>query len=175
MNLSPNLSELNAKRFFHFGTQDTKPAALAFAGDTYLGLEASSLEPNEMLWAQNHLCILSGLYGILRPMDEIEPYRLEMGSRLETPRGNSLYEYWGKKLSEALNSQAGVTASEVLLNCASQEYFKAVDRNSLVVPVVTPVFMERKNGVDKMVSFFAKRARGAMARFVVQNCIKKPK
>ena len=174
MNLSSNLSELNAKRFLHFGTQDTKPAALAFAGDTYLGLEASTLDLNEMSWAQNHLRILSGLYGILRPLDEIEPYRLEMGSRLETSKGKSLYEYWGAKLTESLNEQAKATNSEVIVNCASQEYFKAVNECSLRVPTITPVFMERKNGVNKVVSFFAKRARGAMARFVVQNCLKNP-
>ena len=146
MGLSQNLAQLNADRFARFGSQERKPAALAFAGDTYQGLEAATFEPDEMAWAQNHLRILSGLYGVLRPLDEIEPYRLEMGTKLETNRGRSLYQYWGKKLSKALNKQAEATKS-----------------------VVTPIFMENKNGTPKIVSFYAKKARGAMARFVMQN------
>ena len=169
MGLSINLAQLNADRFAQFGLQDKKPAALAFAGDTYQGLEAATFEPEEMAWAQNHLRILSGLYGLLRPLDEIEPYRLEMGTRLETARGKSLYQYWGSKLSEALNDQAEATKSKVLINCASKEYFGAVDLGILSVPVVTPVFMENKNGTAKIVSFYAKKARGAMARFIMQN------
>jgi cytoplasmic iron level regulating protein YaaA (DUF328/UPF0246 family) len=172
MGISENLAKLNADRFAHFGSQDKKPAALAFAGDTYLGLEAASLEPDEMAWAQNHLRVLSGLYGVLRPLDAIEPYRLEMGSQLSTKRGKSLYHYWGAKIAEALSAQAAATGSDLLLNCASKEYFGAVDLASLTVPVVTPVFLEQKNGKAKIVSFYAKKARGAMARFVVQNRLK---
>ena len=169
MGISESLAKLNANRFAQFGAQEKKPAALAFAGDTYTGLEAATLEPEEMLWAQSHLRVLSGLYGILRPLDAIEPYRLEMGSQLKTKRGKSLYCYWGSKISEALNEQATKTGSKLIVNCASQEYFGAVDLNSLRIPVVTPVFMEWRDGRAKIVSFYAKKARGAMARFIVQN------
>ena len=169
MSISPALAELNAERFAAFGTQPVKAAALAFAGDTYQGLEASTLDGDEMAWAQNHLRILSGLYGVLRPMDAIEPYRLEMGSRLKTEKGGSLYEYWGPRLAEALNAQADAVGSQALVNCASQEYFGAVDRAALAMPVITPVFKEIKDGRARIVSFFAKKARGAMARHIVQN------
>jgi len=169
MGLSTNLAQLNADRFAAFGNQDKKPAALAFAGDTYQGLEAASLDSDEMAWAQNHLRILSGLYGVLRPLDAIEPYRLEMGSRLKTSRGASLYDYWGQQLSDALNAHATATNSQVLVNCASQEYFGAVDLSVLTPQVITPVFMEYKAGKAKIVSFFAKKARGAMARYIIQN------
>ena len=174
MSISPALAELNAERFAAFGTQPVKAAALAFAGDTYLGLEAPTLDEDEMAWAQTHLRILSGLYGVLRPMDAIEPYRLEMGSKLKTEKGTSLYEYWGARLAEALNSQAQATGSQALVNCASQEYFGAVDRDALAVPVITPVFKEIKDGKARIVSFFAKKARGAMARHIVQNRLSDP-
>jgi cytoplasmic iron level regulating protein YaaA (DUF328/UPF0246 family) len=127
-----------------------------------------------MAFAQDHLRILSGLYGILRPLDEIEPYRLEMGSRLKTARGKSLYDWWGDRLSKALNAQAEATGARVLVNCASQEYFGAVDPGALALKVVTPVFMEMKPGGPKIISFYAKKARGAMARFVVQNRLTDP-
>ena len=174
MSISPALAELNARRFADFGTQPAKAAALAFAGDTYQGLEASTLDDDEMAWAQNHLRILSGLYGMLRPMDAIEPYRLEMGSRLKTEKGASLYEYWGARLAEALNAQAEAVGSQSLVNCASQEYFEAVDRNALAIPVITPVFKEIKDGKARIISFFAKKARGAMARHIVQNRLTDP-
>ena len=174
MSISPALAELNAARFAAFGTQPVKAAALAFAGDTYLGLEAPTLDEDEMAWAQTHLRILSGLYGVLRPMDAIEPYRLEMGSKLKTEKGTSLYEYWGARLAEALNSQAQATGSQALVNCASQEYFGAVDRDALAIPVITPVFKEIKDGKARIVSFFAKKARGAMARHIVQNRLSDP-
>jgi hypothetical protein len=169
MGISKNLAKLNAERFAQFGSQDKKPAVLAFAGDTYLGLESATLEPEDMAWAQNHLRVLSGLYGILRPLDAIEPYRLEMGSKLVTEWGKSLYAFWDKKISEALNEQAAKTKSKLLVNCASKEYFGAVDLSYLRLSVITPIFMERKNGKAKIVSFYAKRARGAMARFIIQN------
>jgi cytoplasmic iron level regulating protein YaaA (DUF328/UPF0246 family) len=174
MGLSVNLAQLNVDRFAEFGSQEKKPAALAFAGDTYQGLEAASLDTDEMAWAQSHLRILSGLYGVLRPLDAIEPYRLEMGSRLKTKKGASLYDYWGSQLSEALNAQAAETKSVALVNCASQEYFGAVDLNVLAPQVITPVFKEYKDGKPKIVSFFAKKARGAMARYIVQNRLEKP-
>lgn len=172
MQISDTLAELNVGRFQKFGSMERKAAAFAFAGDTYQGLEAASLEDDELAWAQDHLRILSGLYGVLRPLDEIEPYRLEMGSRMATPRGKTLYQYWGSQIAEALNHQAEQTGSEVLVNCASQEYFGAVDKTALTLPVITPVFEERQGSEAKIISFFAKRARGAMARFIIQNRIK---
>ncbi|WP_406646346.1 peroxide stress protein YaaA [Aliisedimentitalea scapharcae] len=178
MDLSDDLARLNRDRFRAFtdqpGSEDLRPAALAFAGDTYMGLEAGSLEPDEMEWAQEHLRILSGLYGVLRPLDAIQAYRLEMGSRLKTRRGKNLYDYWRDQLSKALNAQGDAVGTDVLVNCASQEYFGAVAPNSLKLRVVTPVFMEDKAGSPKIVSFFAKRARGAMARYIVQNRLTDP-
>lgn len=174
MQISDALADLNVDRFARFGEMARKPAALAFAGDTYTGLEAASLDPDELNWAQDHLRILSGLYGLLRPLDEIEPYRLEMGSRMATPRGKTLYEYWGDTLAQAINTQAEATGSAVLVNCASQEYFGAVPSDRLNLPVVTPVFKEWRDGKLKIISFFAKQARGAMARFIVQNRLSDP-
>ena len=174
MGISENLAKLNADRFKAFGTMETKPAALAFAGDTYTGLEATSLDPEEMDYAQDHLRILSGLYGLLRPRDAIEPYRLEMGSRLKTRRGKSLYDYWGDRIAKALNEQAETLGTDTLVNCASQEYFGAVKPDALKLRVITPVFMEEKPDGPKVVSFFAKQARGAMARFIVQNRLTDP-
>lgn len=175
MHISENLAKLNYDRFRSFhptpASEDLRPAVLAFAGDTYQGLEASSLDPEELAYAQRHLRILSGLYGVLRPLDGMQPYRLEMGSRLKNNRGKSLYDYWGSQIAEALNAQAAETETKFLLNCASQEYFGAVDLDVLQPSLVTPVFMENKDGTAKIVSFYAKRARGAMARFVIQNRI----
>jgi len=169
MKISDSLARLNADRFRDFGEMEEKPAALAFAGDTYQGLEAASLDTEEMAWAQEHLRILSGLYGVLRPLDAIQPYRLEMGSRLKNAHGKTLYDYWGDRISGALNAQADNVGTDVLVNCASQEYFGAVDRDALTLRVITPVFMENKAGTPKIVSFYAKRARGAMARFIIQR------
>ncbi|WP_101067092.1 peroxide stress protein YaaA [Roseovarius salinarum] len=174
MKISDSLANLNAERFARFGEMETKPAALAFAGDTYQGLEAGSLDADEMAWAQDHLRILSGLYGLLRPLDAIQPYRLEMGSRLRTDRGRTLYDYWGDRLSRALNAQAEALGSDVLVNCASQEYFGAVKPDALNLRVITPVFMEEKAGGPKIVSFWAKKARGAMARFIIQHRLTDP-
>ena len=174
MGLSDSLAQLNTERFATFGAQDRKPAALSFAGDTYQGLEAQSLDADDMAWAQTHLRILSGLYGVLRPLDEIEPYRLEMGSRLKTDRGTSLYDYWGSDIANALGEQAQATGAIALVNCASQEYFGAVDQAALSLPVITPVFKELKDGRARIVSFFAKKARGAMARFIVQTRAQDP-
>jgi len=175
MKISENLGRLNADRFRDFGEMDSKPAALAFAGDTYQGLEAGSLDADEMAYAQDHLRILSGLYGVLRPLDAIEPYRLEMGSRLQTKRGKTLYQYWGDQISQALNAQAKEVGTDILINCASQEYFGAVARDALKLRVITPVFMEEKAGQPKIVSFYAKKARGAMARFIIQNRLSDPR
>ncbi|MCA0929432.1 peroxide stress protein YaaA [Ruegeria profundi] len=179
MDLSDDLARLNRDRYREFelapGADQTRPAALAFAGDTYQGLEAASLDADEMAWAQDHLRILSGLYGVLRPLDAIQAYRLEMGSKLKTRRGKNLYEYWRDQLSKALNAQAQQIESKVLINCASQEYFGAVDPKALKLRVITPVFMEDKAGTPKIVSFFAKKARGAMARYIIQHRLTDPK
>ncbi|MFT5867918.1 MAG: cytoplasmic iron level regulating protein YaaA (DUF328/UPF0246 family) [Paracoccaceae bacterium] len=177
MDISPDLAKLNHDRFASFSEtkDDTRPAAMAFAGDTYTGLEAVSLDSEDLRFAQEHLRILSGLYGLLRPLDAIQPYRLEMGSRLKTQRGHSLYDYWGSQVSEALNAQADGVGTDVLINCASIEYFGAVDLAALKTRVITPVFLEDKPAGPKVVSFFAKKARGAMARFIVERRLTTPK
>ena len=169
MGISSQLAELNKKRFMDFGKQDKKAAAFAFAGDTYKGLDIEKMNQNDLEWAQEHLRILSGLYGLLRPLDSIEPYRLEMGSKLRGSYGNSLYEYWDNKISKNLNQHAKKIGTDTLVNCASNEYFNAINLKNLSLNVITPVFMERKNGKEKIISFYAKNARGAMARFIIQN------
>jgi cytoplasmic iron level regulating protein YaaA (DUF328/UPF0246 family) len=173
MSISDDLAKLNRDRFKAFAVEPSadavKPAALAFNGDTYQGLEAKTLTSDDLAWAQDHLGILSGLYGVLRPLDAIQPYRLEMGSRLKTRRGKSLYDYWGDTVAKALNTRAAAVGADSLINCASQEYFGAADRKALKLNVITPQFMEVKDDRPRIVSFFAKRARGAMARYIVEN------
>ena len=171
MDLSAGLARLNVERFQSFETDhdDLRPAALAFAGDTYQGLEAASLEADDLRFAQDRLRILSGLYGVLRPLDAIRPYRLEMGSQLATAKGPNLYAYWGDRLARALNVQAADLGADTLLNCASVEYFSAVDPAALALRVITPQFLEDKPGGPRIVSFHAKKARGAMARFVIER------
>lgn len=173
MSISDDLARLNRDRFKAFAEvpapEATKPAALAFNGDTYQGLEAKTLTDEDMAYAQDHLRILSGLYGLLRPLDAIQPYRLEMGSRLKTRRGKSLYDYWGDTLAKALNALGDAQGTDTLVNCASQEYFGAAQTKALKLRVIHPVFMEVKDNKPRIVSFFAKRARGAMARHVVEN------
>jgi len=176
MGISADLAKLNQERFAAFEAAPavdlTRPAVLAFAGDTYQGLDAGSLGEDTLAYAQDHLCILSGLYGLLRPMDAIQPYRLEMGSKLRTRRGTSLYAWWKDRLALALNGRAEALGSDVLVNCASQEYFGAVDLSALKLSVVTPSFLEEGADGPRMVSFHAKRARGAMARFIVENRVR---
>jgi len=178
MDISPDLAKLNRDRFRDFEESPCpdriKPAALAFNGDTYQGLEAKTLSEDDLLWAQDHLCILSGLYGILRPLDGIQPYRLEMGSRLKTRRGKSLYDYWGDTIAKSLTEQAKSQGTDTLINCASQEYFGAADRPALKLRVITPQFLELKDGKARTISFFAKRARGAMARYIIENRLENP-
>ncbi len=178
MSISDDLARLNRDRFKAFeaepAPQTTKAAALAFNGDTYQGLEAKTLSQDDLGWAQDHLGILSGLYGLLRPLDAIQPYRLEMGSRLKTRRGKSLYDYWGDTIAKALNARAAEAETDTLINCASQEYFGAADRKALKLRVITPQFMEIKDGRPRIISFFAKRARGAMARYIVENRLTDP-
>lgn len=176
MALSDPLARQARDRFRQFATSgpDRRPAALAFAGDTYAGLEAASLEADELRFAQDRLRILSGLYGLLRPLDAISAYRLEMGCRLENPRGPTLYDYWRPLLAPALNRQAAALGTRVLINCASVEYFKAVDTRNLAAEVITPVFLEDRPGGPKTISFFAKKARGAMARFIIERRLTAP-
>lgn len=178
MGISDKLAELNHQRFREFklrpGEQDGKPAALAFQGDVYQGLDAASLAPEDLAYAQEHVRILSGLYGVLRPLDRIQPYRLEMGSRLENERGKDLYAFWGDKLARAIDKELKGRAVPVVVNLASGEYFKAVDRKKLKARVVTPVFKEIKDGQAKVISFVAKRSRGMMARWLVQERIEDP-
>jgi uncharacterized protein len=175
MDLSDDLARLNRDRFRDFDDTpeqtELRPAALAFAGDTYQGLEAGTLDADELRWAQDHLRILSGLYGVLRPLDGIQAYRLEMGSRLKTRRGGNLYDYWRNQIAKELKTEAERLQTETLINCASQEYFGAVPPKALGLRIVTPAFMEDKGDGKgpKIVSFFAKKARGAMARFIIQN------
>jgi uncharacterized protein len=178
MDISDALATLNRDRFRAFARapmpEQLRPAALMFAGDTYVGLEARTLSADSLRWAQGHLRILSGLYGVLRPLDLIQPYRLEMGSRLATPKGADLYAFWGKLIAKALKADAEAAGTETLVNCASQEYFGAVDLRALKLRVVTPVFLEAKGDEAKIVSFFAKQARGAMARFIAENHLTDP-
>ena len=175
MDISEPLAELNVKRFKAFkpraevGVQ----AALAFAGDVYTGLRAREFEADDLAWAQDHLRILSGLYGVLRPLDRIQPYRLEMGTRLPTERGESLYDFWGDRVSKALNRAVRGQPDRTVVNLASQEYFGAVDTRALKSPVVTCQFREEKDGEARIISFFAKAARGMMARYAIENRLEK--
>lgn len=174
MDISPALGALNHARFAGFSAAQTHAAAHLFDGDTYTGLEFSSMGDDAQRWADGHLRILSGLYGLLRPMDAIAPYRLEMGSRLANPKGANLYAFWGDAIAKALRTQAGEVGAKAVLNCASVEYFLAVDQTALKLPVITPVFLETQNGAGKVVSFWAKQARGALARYVCENHITAP-
>ena len=146
-------------------------SAYWFLGDTYTGLDAESLDDNDMDFAQKHTRILSGLYGVLRPLDLMMPYRLEMGTKLKNKVGKDLYEYWGDTLSNSISEELRNHQHNVVINCASIEYFRSIDRPSLNAEVITPQFKEYKNGKLKMISFFAKQARGLMARYIIQNKI----
>jgi cytoplasmic iron level regulating protein YaaA (DUF328/UPF0246 family) len=172
MGISEKLAELNRKRFKTwkppFTLDNAKPCVLAFTGDVYDGLDASTLKKRDRSFAQEHLRILSGLYGLLKPLDLIQPYRLEMGRPLETANAKNLYEFWKPTITQELNN----TSDELLINLASQEYFKAIDKRALNKKIVTPVFKDEKNGTFKIISFYAKKARGSMARFIIQNRIK---
>jgi hypothetical protein len=173
MDLSDELAALNVARYGAWSAQSTdlnsRPAALAFDGDVYGGLQAPSMTTADLDWAQRHLVILSGLYGALRPLDRLQPYRLEMGTRLENPRGRDLYAYWGDTIAEYLNERQAEERAPVVVNLASQEYFRAADRRVLRARVVECVFEDWKSGQYKVISFFAKRARGLMARWAVQH------
>ncbi|ATD07440.1 peroxide stress protein YaaA [Pseudoalteromonas piscicida] len=173
MKISDKLAGLNAARFAEWSepfTQDNaKQAIFAFNGDVYVGLEAQSLTEANLNYAQNHLRILSGLYGILKPLDLMQAYRLEMGTKLSNPRGKNLYEFWGTIIAEKLNKVMEGAQTQYLVNLASNEYFKAVDKKALKGDIITPIFKDCKNGQYKVVSFYAKKARGIMARYIIEN------
>ena len=173
MGISENLSLLNVERFSTFGKTLT-PSILTFAGDTYQGLNAGTLSQADLEFAQAHLGILSGLYGLLRPFDGISPYRLEMGTKLKTDRGNSLYEFWGSKITLKLDELVANSGSSYLINLASNEYFSAVKKPELTTQVISPVFKDVRKGKAKVISFLAKRARGMMARFITVNRLSHP-
>jgi hypothetical protein len=167
MSISDPLAHLNVGRYASWSTDphEARQAIMAFNGDVYAGFDARSLKPAQLAYAQTHVRILSGLYGVLRPLDLIHPHRLEMGTRLATPAGKDLYAFWGESVTGALNHVLKANTSEVLVNLASEEYFKSVKPKLLDAPVITPVFEDWKNGKYKIISFFAKRARGMMARY----------
>lgn len=178
MKLSGALAQLNVDRYAawkpRFTQTNSRPAILAFNGDVYEGLEAKNLSEARLEWAQEHVALLSGLYGVLRPLDLMQPYRLEMGTRLVNERGSNLYAYWGSQIADYLNERLHGKPKPVVLNLASEEYFKAVDLKTLKATVVQCVFQDYKNGVWKVISFHAKRARGLMARFVIEKKIARP-
>ncbi len=169
MSLSDALSGLNVARYQawvpKFTAKNAKQAVLAFNGDVYGGLDAKTLDAQALKWLQQHVCILSGLYGVLRPLDYMQPYRLEMGTQLAGAHGKNLYEFWGSQIAEHLNTRLTSEVAPVIVNLASQEYFKAVDRQTLRASVIDCVFEDYKGGKYKIISFHAKRARGLMARF----------
>ena len=179
MKLSAPLAQLNYERFqtfsLPFTPENAKPAALCFNGDTYLGLDAPTLSNAALEDAQSRVGILSGLYGILRPLDLIQPYRLEMGTRLENPRGSNLYHFWGTLIAEEINHSLARASSPTLITLASNEYFKAVPQASVQGTIITPVFKEiKKNAPPKVISFCAKRARGMMARYMIDQQLTRP-
>lgn len=175
MHISDKLAGLNAARFAQwqlpFNAENAKAALFAFNGDVYQGLAATTLQPADLAYAQQHLRILSGLYGVLRPFDLMQPYRLEMGTKLANSRGKDLYQFWGSIVTDNLNQQLEQLQASVLLNLASQEYFKAVKPKLLARPVLDVQFKDFKNGDYKIISFFAKKARGLMARYVIEQRI----
>jgi cytoplasmic iron level regulating protein YaaA (DUF328/UPF0246 family) len=176
MSISDSLAMLNVARYAHWTLDhaEGRQAVMAFNGDVYAGFDARSLKAKELRYAQSHVRILSGLYGLLRPLDLIHPYRLEMGTRLANPRGKDLYAFWGETVTQALNESIAATRAKALVNLASEEYFKSVKPKLLAAPVITPVFEDWKNGKYKIISFFAKRARGMMARYATVNGITNP-
>lgn len=178
MKLSDKLAELNHKRNLEwslpFDITNARQAVAAFQGDVYTGLQADNWSASDYAWAQEHLRILSGLYGLLRPLDLMQPYRLEMGTRLQNPRGKDLYQFWGTRLTDALNELIREQNQQALVNLASNEYWRAVQANGLETDVISPTFKDWKNGQYKLISFYAKKARGLMARWIVQNRVEQP-
>ncbi len=179
MDISDPLAALNVGRYAawspKYSARNARQAVLAFNGDVYEGLQAQSLSRAELDWAQEHIAILSGLYGVLRPLDWMQPYRLEMGTRLATDAGANLYQFWGARIAEHLNARLQADATPVIVNLASQEYFKSVDRKVLKARVIDCVFEDWKGGQYKIISFHAKRARGLMARYAIQHGVTTPR
>ena len=173
MSISDPLAALNVARYAawqpRFTAANARQAVMAFNGDVYEGLQAQTLSGDDLQWAQQHVAILSGLYGVLRPLDRMQPYRLEMGTRLATDAGANLYQFWGARIAEHLNQRLAADATPVVVNLASQEYFKSVDRKVLKARVIECVFEDHKAGQYKIISFYAKRARGLMARWAIQQ------
>ncbi|HBU97940.1 peroxide stress protein YaaA [Thalassospira lucentensis] len=178
MGISENLADLNYQRFAHFSRPfdrtNAKPAVFAFRGDTYIGLDADTMKAKDIDWAEDHFRMLSGLYGLLKPRDLMQPYRLEMGTKLANARGKDLYAFWGDKIAHEINRLTDGHKDRSLINLASNEYFKSVKTQTLEGPVITPVFKEVKAGVAKVIGFSAKRARGMMARFMIDNRLETP-
>ena len=178
MGISEILSILNWERYQNwklpFEKSQSRQAVFTFQGDTYSGLNVDLLNEKELSFAQNHTRILSGLYGVLKPFDLMMPYRLEMGTKLKNKLGNNLYEFWSKKLSSSLSNELKDHKEKTIINCASVEYFKSIDNEGLNASVITPIFKDIKNGKPRIISFFAKKARGMMARYIIQNQINKP-
>lgn len=178
MGVSENIAELNHARFMNwaqpFSLDNAKQSVLAFKGDVYTGLEAETLNTAQLGFAQKHLRILSGLYGLLRPLDLMQPYRLEMGLKFANSGGKNLYEFWGNDITGALQKQLKKSGTKVLVNLASNEYFRAVKARELEADIVTPVFKDLKGDKYKVISFFAKKARGQMARFIIENELNEP-
>ena len=179
MGISENLATLNWERMQawnkSFKPDNSREAVYSFKGDTYIGLNVETLGSDDLQFAQDNIRILSGLYGILRPLDLIMPYRLEMGTKLKNRLGNNLYEYWNDTLAQSFNKELKSHGRNIVINCASVEYFKSIDRPALGAKVITPQFKEIKEGKLRMISFFAKKARGMMARFIIQNRIENEK
>ncbi len=178
MDISERLAVLNAQRYAAWSEQfdagNSRPAILAFAGDVYTGLDAAHLTPADLRWAQDHVVMLSGLYGVLRPLDLLQAYRLEMGTRLANPAGRDLYAFWGTRIAEALREQLASHRHRLLLNLASEEYFRAVDRAALGLPVLDIVFQEGDTGRWRVIGVHAKRARGLMTRWIIEQRIDQP-
>ena len=178
MHLSMKLAELNFDRYYswkkNYDESDARQCLLAFKGDVYAGLDAESFKQKDLDYAQSHLRILSGLYGVLRPLDLMMPYRLEMGTKLENDRGKNLYEFWGDKITDAINRQLKAQKDDILINLASNEYFKSVKPKKVEGRIITPQFKENKNGQFKMIGIYAKKARGLMSRYILLNRLKDP-
>ncbi len=171
LDISPKLAQLNAERFASWKSAPEKQAIYAYNGDVYDGLDSYSLTVQEIEFAQKHLRIISGLYGLLSPLDTIKPYRIDMGTQFATPKGDNLYKYWGDRITAQVKKSLKESGSDVLINLASQEYFAAVNKKKLKTRIITPSFKDKSNGHYAMISFFAKKARGMMSRFIIQNAI----
>ncbi len=178
MKVSYEIAQLNRERFANWNingkNENSKQALLAFKGEVYRGLEAHSLNYDDLQYAQNHVRVLSGLYGVLRPLDRIQPYRLEMGTKLNNVHGNNLYEFWGNKITKQLNTDLQNQKEKVLVNLSSNEYFKSLNKKEFEGSIITPVFKEKKGNAYKVIAVYAKKARGMMTRFILENRIESP-